>query len=62
MLDFSKTILKGVSFSEQLFSKELRKLIAFMGDDKNSIQKLKEWCSEHFGKQFPDAIAGTFGS
>ena len=53
MLDFSKTILDKVSFSEFLFYKELRKLVLYMGDDKDSIKKLQRWCYENYGRQFP---------
>ena len=62
MLDFSKTILEGVCFSEYLFSKELRKLVLYMGDDKDSIQQLQNWCCEHDGRQFPAIINNTFES
>jgi hypothetical protein len=60
MLEFSKTILEKVSFSEYLFSKELRKLIIYLGDDNDSIKQLQQWCYENYGRQFPSVFTKAF--
>jgi hypothetical protein len=48
MLELSKKILKKVSFDFNLFHKELLKSISWM-QNKEDLQKLKEWCLQEFG-------------
>lgn len=60
MLDFSKMILSKVSFDPNLFHKELRKLILWLGDDRDEIDCLYEWCSENYGELYGEIIAEEF--
>ncbi|MBI5540061.1 MAG: hypothetical protein HY951_08385 [Bacteroidia bacterium] len=62
MLEFSKTILEKVSFSEYLFAKELRKLIIYLGDDNESIKELQQWSYENYGRQFPSVFTKVFNA
>jgi hypothetical protein len=60
MFEFSKTILQRVSFDKSLFSKELRKLILWYGNDTEQISIFHQWCLKNFGKQYPDVIEEGF--
>jgi hypothetical protein len=60
MLEFSKSILEKVSFDRFLFTKELRKLILWLGDDKKEVKALQKWCEENFGQQYEDVITEGF--
>lgn len=60
MLDFSKMILTKVSFDPKLFHKELKKLLIWLGDDKEEIENLYEWCSENYGDIYGDIISEEF--
>lgn len=60
MLEFSKMILQKVSFDRYLFNKELRKLILWLGDDKDEVDDLYKWCNEHYGTVYPDIINTEF--
>jgi hypothetical protein len=58
MLQYFKTILKKVSFSAELFEKELRKAIkALVGKE---LEELKEWCYREFGKVYHSILARNF--
>jgi len=58
MLQYFKTILKKVSFSAELFEKELRKAIkALVGGDLN---ELKEWCFAEFGRVYGSILRRNF--
>lgn len=48
MLEYFKTILSKVSFSDLLFEKELKKAIKSLVSDE--IENLKLWCYEKFGE------------
>lgn len=58
MLEYAKVILPKVSFSRELFRKELNKCINWVSD--SEIESLREWCFEHFMDQFPDILAEAF--
>jgi len=60
MLDFSKMILTKVSFDPKLFHKELRKLLLWLGDDRDEIESLYEWCSENYGDVYGEIISEEF--
>lgn len=59
-LDFSKTILEKVSFDRYLFSKELRKLVIWMGHENEEISNLHQWCVDNFGEEYNDVIDQVF--
>ncbi|MBU0486366.1 MAG: hypothetical protein KKD31_00270 [Bacteroidetes bacterium] len=58
MLEFSKLILEGMSFNENLFMKELGKLIIWSESD--DANKLKYWCHEKYGDIYGVQIDETF--
>jgi len=60
MLEFSKLILDRMSFNENLFMKELRKLIIW--SDSEGAGKLRDWCNENYGDQYGDKINDAFNS
>jgi len=60
MLEFSKTILQKVSFDKFLFSKELKKLILWMKEDKEGISDLYHWCIDKYGSTYSDIITEGF--
>jgi hypothetical protein len=58
MLEYAKVILPKVSFSKQLFSKELNKCIHWVEPDQ--IPELYSWCYENFKEMYPDVLAEAF--
>ncbi|MBL7966387.1 MAG: hypothetical protein JNK09_05260 [Prolixibacteraceae bacterium] len=58
MLEYARVILPKVSFSRELFRKELRKCISWVED--SELMKLKEWCFENFKDQYPDILHEAF--
>ena len=58
MLEYAKVILPKVSFSRDLFRKELTKCINWMSD--SEINHLKEWCFENFREMYPDILTNAF--
>lgn len=58
MLEYAKVILPKVSFSRELFRKELHKCINWVGD--SEIDSLREWCFEHFMDLFPEILTEAF--
>lgn len=60
MLEFSKHILKSVSFDKSLFRKELTKIINWAKPDEALL--LKAWCVATFGHLYGDVIREAFRS
>ncbi len=58
MLEYAKVILPKVSFSKELFSKELSKCINWVEPDQ--LQNLRNWCYENFKEMYPDVLAKAF--
>jgi hypothetical protein len=58
MLEYAKVILPKVSFSRDLFRKELAKCISWVGE--SEIANLKEWCYENFIEIYPDILTKAF--
>lgn len=58
MLEYSKLILRKVSFSRELFRKELNKSIKWLKYDE--ILLLQAWCILTFGDIYDDVIQETF--
>lgn len=59
MLEFTKKILKAVSFDAQLFQKELVKGLGRITEIEE-LKNFRVWCIEEFGKVFPKIIKITF--
>lgn len=60
MLEFSKHILKSVSFDKMLFKKELKKMLIWAKPDEALL--LKAWCIATFGHLYGDVISDVFRS
>lgn len=60
MLEYAKTILPKVSFSRELFQKELGKCINWV--EQNQLQELSVWCYEKFNDMYPDILAKEFAN
>ena len=58
MLEYAKIILPKVSFSKDLFNKELNKCIGWLETDQ--IQELYRWCNENFKEMYPDILSKAF--
>jgi hypothetical protein len=58
MLDYAKIILPKVSFSKELFSKELNKCIRWV--EKDQIHELYVWCYQNFNEMYPDILSKAF--
>lgn len=58
MLEYAKIILPKVSFSRELFQKELNKCINWV--EQNQLQELYIWCLENFNEMYPNILAKAF--
>lgn len=58
MLDYAKIILPKVSFSKQLFRKELTKCLHWVEPDE--VMELHDWCYENFKDKYPDVLEEVF--
>ena len=58
MLEYTKLILRKVSFSRELFGKELKKSIKWL--KKEEVLALQAWCLLTFGDKYGDIIHQTF--
>ena len=58
MIEYAKVILPKVSFSRELFRKELAKCISWVSD--SEIVNLKEWRYENFSEIYPDILKSAF--
>jgi hypothetical protein len=58
MLEFSKHILKSVSFDRALFQKELSKLLTRLKPDEALL--LKAWALGTFGQQYGEMIQDAY--
>ena len=60
MLDYAKIILPKVSFSEELFKKELNKCIKWVEADE--VQELHDWCYKNFKNKFAVILDEVFST
>ena len=58
MIEYAKVILPKVSFSRELFQKELLKCIGWV--KKNEVEELRNWCFENFNEMYPNLLKETF--
>ncbi|TKG92427.1 hypothetical protein EYV94_19500 [Puteibacter caeruleilacunae] len=58
MLEYAKVILPKVSFSKELFEKELKKCIGWITP--KEIEELKDWCLEKFRNEHPEILNKLF--
>jgi len=59
MLEYAKVILPKVSFSRELFRKELLKCINWVKEDE--VGELRSWCFENFSEIYPEILYEAFG-
>lgn len=58
MLEYAKIILPKVSFSRELFKKELNKCINWVEPEQRL--ELMNWSYQHFNDLYPDILAEAF--
>ena len=58
MIEYAKVILPKVSFSRELFEKELNKCVNWV--EASDLEELKEWCYENFSEQYPEILSNVF--
>ena len=58
MMEYARVILPKVSFSRELFRKELTKCINWVGE--SELNGLREWCFENFKEMYPDILSEAF--
>jgi hypothetical protein len=58
MIEYAKVILPKVSFSRELFRKELTKCISWVNGSERAT--LKQWCYENFQDIYPDILKSAF--
>lgn len=58
MFEYAKVILPKVSFSRELFQKELTKCINWVGV--SEFDNFKNWCYENFKEMYPDILTEAF--
>jgi len=58
MMEYARVILPKVSFSRDLFRKELTKCIDWVGE--SELNDLKVWCFENFMEMYPDILTKAF--
>jgi len=58
MLEYAKVILPKVSFSRDLFQKELNKCINWLGD--SELDYFRAWCFDNFQDLYPDILVEAF--
>lgn len=58
MLEYTKTILQKVSFSQALFGKELKKSLNWL--QKDEVYILRTWCIMTFGDLYIEIIQEAF--
>ncbi len=58
MLEFTKVVLKKVSFDADLFRKELAKSIEWLNNSEK--KQLRAWCLAYFGANYHQTIQEVF--
>lgn len=58
MIEYAKTILPKVTFSRELFRKELFKCIGWV--EKDELGELRHWCIDNFGEIYPEVLTEAF--
>ena len=59
-MEYAKVILPKVSFSRELFRKELTKCINWV--EPNQVKDLYSWCIEEFNEMYPNVLAEAFSN
>jgi hypothetical protein len=59
MIEYAQVILPKVSFSRDLFRKELIKCVKWAESTKD-VNELRIWCDDNFGEMYPDILNDVF--
>jgi len=59
MNEYAKVILPKVSFSKDLFRKELSKCVNWV-EHPEELDELNKWCYENFGEIYPEVLDEIF--
>ena len=60
MFEYAKVILPKVSFSRDLFRKELTKCVNWV--DSSELDDFTQWCRENFGEMYPKILDEVFST
>ena len=60
MIEYAKVILPKVSFSRDLFRKELAKCVNWV--EPEELVNLQDWCKENFGEMYPKILTDVFST
>jgi hypothetical protein len=60
MIEYAKVILPKVSFSKDLFRKELLKCISWV--DESDLSELRTFCYENFSDMYPEILSEVFST
>jgi len=61
MLEYAKVILPKISFSKDLFRKELKKCVNWV-EEPGELDELIKWCTAKFGKLYPEILDEVFST
>ncbi len=61
MIEYAKVILPKISFSKELFRKELTKCVNWV-EEPEELDELNKWCTSNFGKMYPDVLDEVFST
>ncbi|MGQ7868028.1 hypothetical protein [Sunxiuqinia sp. sy24] len=61
MIEYAKVILPKVSFSRDLFRKELIKCVKW-AETPDNLNELREWCEESFSDMYPEILDDVFST
>jgi len=61
MIEYAKVILPKISFSRDLFRKELIKCVNWV-ENPNELDELIKWCTENFGEMYPEILDEVFST
>jgi len=59
MNEYARVILPKVSFSKDLFRKELAKCTSWV-ENPEELDDLVKWCYENFGEIYPEILTEVF--
>ena len=61
MIEYAKVILPKISFSRDLFRKELIKCVNWV-EGPAELDELIKWCNENFGEMYPEILDEVFST
>ena len=61
MIEYAKVILPKISFSRDLFRKELTKCVKWV-EDPSELDELIKWCTKNFREMYPEILDEVFST